>query len=111
MAAVGMRRRRGIQVAIDACPVGHVVRLSSGVFTVNDHVRIGKGVTLRGAGRGVTSLQKTNHGAEQEQIVVVGPSRWPHVDERTAVNLAADAVQGAGRSRCLMAPGLPRGSS
>jgi Pectate lyase superfamily protein len=85
----------GIQAAIDACPVGQVVQLSPGVFTVNNHVRIGKSITLRGAAPRVTTLQKTNSSDEQEQIIIVGPSRWPHLDETTAVNLAADAVQGA----------------
>ena len=85
----------GIQAAINGCPEGQVVRLSAGVFTVNDYVRIGKGITLRGAGPGVTTLQKTNQTAEQEQILIIGPSRWPYIDETTAVNLTADAVQGA----------------
>jgi hypothetical protein len=85
----------GIQAAINACPEGQVVRLSAGVFTVNDHVRIGKGITLRGAGPGVTTLQKTNQSAEQEQILIVGPSRWPKIDGTTAVDLTEDAVKGA----------------
>lgn len=85
----------GIQAAINACPLEQVVQLSAGVFTVNNHVRIGKAITLRGAGPGLTTLQKTNQGAEQEQIVIIGPSRWPRIDESTAVNLTADAVQGA----------------
>ena len=85
----------GIQAAIDACPVGQVVQLSAGLFTVNDHVRIGKSITLRGAAPRVTTLRKTNQSSEQEQIIIIGPSRWPHIDEATAVNLAADAVQGA----------------
>ena len=85
----------GIQAAINACPVGQVVQLSAGLFTVNNHVRIGKGITLRGAAPRVTTLRKTNQGSEQEQILIVGPSRWPHIDEATAVNLTADAVQGA----------------
>ena len=85
----------GIQAAIDACPVGQVVQLSAGLFTVNDHVRIGKGITLRGAAPRVTTLRKTNQSSEQEQLIIVGPSRWPHIDEATAVNLTADAVQGA----------------
>jgi hypothetical protein len=84
-----------IQAAINACPVAQVVQLSAGTFTVNNYILINKGITLRGAGPRKTTLQKTNQRDEQEQILVVGPSRWPHIDETTAVNLAADVVQGA----------------
>jgi hypothetical protein len=85
----------GIQAAINACPPGQVVQLSAGMFKVTDHILINKGITLRGAGPQATTLQKTNQSAEQEGILIVGPSRWPHIDETTAVNLTADAVQGA----------------
>jgi hypothetical protein len=85
----------GIQAAINACPEGRVVQLSAGTFTVNNYVRIGKGITLRGAGPRVTVLQKTNQRDEQEQILIVGPGRFPRLDETTAVDLTADAVQGA----------------
>lgn len=85
----------GIQAAINACPAGQVVRLSAGTFKVNNYILINKGITLRGAGQRTTRLQKTNQRDEQEQILIVGPSRWPHLDETTAVNLTADAVQGA----------------
>lgn len=84
-----------IQAAINACPAGQVVRLSAGRFTLNNYVLINKGITLRGAGVGTTTLQKTNQRAEQEGIVIIGPSRWPKIDDSTAVNLTADAVQGA----------------
>ena len=85
----------GIQAAINACPEGQVVQLSAGTFTVNNYILINKGITLRGAGLRTTILQKTNQLAEQEQILIVGPSRWPRLDETTAVNLTADAVKGA----------------
>ena len=63
----------GIQAAVNACPVGEVVQLSAGTFTVNNRILISKGITLRGAGPGLTTLQKTNSGAEQEQILRVAP--------------------------------------
>jgi hypothetical protein len=85
----------GIQAAINACPEGQVVQLSAGTFTVNDHLLLNKGITLRGAGIKTTTLQKANQGDEQEGIVVVGPHRWTLIDEKSAVNLTADAVQGA----------------
>jgi hypothetical protein len=84
-----------IQAAVDTCPAGQVVQLSAGKFRVNDYILINKGITLRGAGLRVTTLEKTNQGAEQEGILVVGASRWPKIDDTTAVNLTADAVQGA----------------
>ena len=90
-----MEASAGIQAAIDACPVDQVVQLSAGTFTLNNYIRIGKAITLRGMGPGVTILQKTNQKEEQEQIIIVGPSRWPKIDETTAVNLTADAVKGA----------------
>ena len=84
-----------IQAAIDACPAGQVVQLSAGTFTLNNHVLINKAITLRGAGVRTTTLQKTNQRDEQEGLVIIGASRWPHLDLNTAVNLVADAVQGA----------------
>src|SRR5918993_5626796 len=32
----------GIQAAINACPEGDVVQMSAGLFTLNNHIRIGK---------------------------------------------------------------------
>src|SRR6266545_4202889 len=51
----------GIQAAVDACPTGRAVELSAGTFSVGDGgrlIRIGKGITLRGAGADRTTLQK-----------------------------------------------------
>ena len=94
----------GIQAAIDACPSGQVVQLSSGTFTINGgrYLQIGKGITLRGAGPGATTLQKTD-GAKpgQEQtgpnpspLVIIGPARWDN-NGGTSVNLSTDAAKGA----------------
>jgi hypothetical protein len=90
-----------IQSALDACPAGQVVALSAGTFRVNNHVRISKGITLRGAGAGVTTLQKTNGSKpnvdgvpDQQPIVIIGPERWPSMNEATATNLTADAAKG-----------------
>ena len=38
----------GIQAALDACPVGQVVQLSSGDFKITHFLQITKGVVLRG---------------------------------------------------------------
>jgi hypothetical protein len=90
-----------IQAAIAACPSGQVVLLSAGTFLVNNHILVNKGITVRGAGPGVTKLVKTNGAkpfeyqpVDASPIFVVGPNRWPAVDSATSVNLAADAVKG-----------------
>jgi hypothetical protein len=91
-----------LQAALDGCAAGQVVMLSAGRFTINHHVILRTGVTLRGAGPGVTTLQKTNgaiSGAyrvpDAQPIVIVGPSRWPSVDESTTQHLVADGEKGA----------------
>lgn len=92
----------GIQVAINECPVGQVVQLSAGTFTVNNYVLISKGITLRGAGAGATTLQKTNGATpdsytapDYQPLVIIGPNRWPSSDPTTSRNLTADGVKGA----------------
>jgi hypothetical protein len=90
-----------VQAAIAACPAGQVVQLSAGTFLINNYILINKGITLRGAGPGQTRLVKTN-GAKpfeyrpdnQQPIIIVGPQRWPKVNDATSVNLSADAVKG-----------------
>ncbi len=97
-----------IQAAIDDCPAGQVVLLSAGRFTINrgHFILIDKGITLRGAGPGRTTLQKTDGakpgqepvGPEPSPIVIIGPGRWqrevPSSQTLTA-DLVADAVKGA----------------
>ena len=91
-----------LQAALDACPPGQVVTLSAGRFTVNNHVLLRTGVSLRGAGPGVTTLQKTNGAIpgnyrvpDAQPILIVGPSRWPSADETTSQDLVADGGKGA----------------
>jgi polygalacturonase len=75
----------GIQGAIDRCPEGQVVQLSAGTFAIDgtsDVLYLRKGITLRGAGAGVTLLRRTN-GAQDGQdavgvampVLIVGQSR------------------------------------
>src|SRR6185295_8203803 len=82
----------GIQAAIDACPVGQVVKLSAGVFSINgtDPITIDKGVVLRGAGPQATKLLKTSPVANP--LILIG-RRW--LDEAGSVNLTANAPKGA----------------
>jgi len=51
-----------IQNAVNKCPLGQVVSLSAGIFTIAEghYVLLDKGITLRGAGAGSTILQRTN---------------------------------------------------
>ncbi len=92
----------GIQAAINACPVGQTVALTAGTFVVNNHLRLDKGITLRGAGPEATQLVKTNgarrfnpDAEDRKPLIIVGPNRWPKVDVTTAVGLTADALKGA----------------
>jgi hypothetical protein len=115
-----------IQNAIDACPAGTAVLLSSGTFLLNNHVLVHKGITLSGMGPTDTILKKTNGAvygsavpvdpdgagpleAENEPIVILGPSRWPGPDESTDVNLTADAVKGATSVQIADATGFAAG--
>ena len=100
-----------IQAAINACPAGRVVQLAAGTFTLssNSFIHINKGITLRGAGGGVTILRRTN-GAKPGSyqpgvatpVVILGPSRW--ATPGTAFALAADAAKGATSVRLAAAP-------
>ena len=82
----------GIQAAIDACPVGQVVQLSSGTFKVNATypITIEKGIVLRGAGPTATKLIKS--GGPDNPLILLG-RRW--LQEAGSVNLTANAPKGA----------------
>lgn len=106
----------GIQAAIGACAPGQTVLLSAGTFLANDLILINKGITLRGAGPGRTTLVKTNGAkpmsyqpAEAEPVVVIGPNRWPKVNNATSVNLAADGAKGATSVTVSSAAGFAAG--
>jgi hypothetical protein len=100
-----------IQAAINRCPPRQVVQLAAGTFLINSghFLLINKGITLRGAGPGQTTLAKTDGanpypqravGANPSPLIIVGPSRWK-VDGSDSVgvigsaNLTADAAKGA----------------
>ena len=105
-----------IQAALNACPVGQIVQLSAGTFTVNTLLLINKGVTLRGAGPGRTILQKTNGAVlnsynppDSQPLVIIGPTRWEHPDDTTATNLAVDGAKGAFTATLANASGFAPG--
>ncbi|MEO8319194.1 MAG: hypothetical protein ABI561_12800 [Bradyrhizobium sp.] len=97
-----------IQAAINVCPAGQVVQLAAGTFLINsgNYLVINKGITLRGAGPGQTTLAKTDGakpfqsevGAKPSPLILVGPSMFSSTDNVTDVhgstNLTADAVKG-----------------
>ena len=107
-----------IQAAIDACPAGQVVQLSAGTYTINggNYLLINKGITLRGAGPGQTTLQKTDGakpgqeqtGANPSPLIIVGPARWDSNNERST-NLSADAAKGASSITVASAAGFSPG--
>ncbi len=103
-----------IQNAINACPLGEVVKLEAGTFTIaeGNYVLLNKGVTLRGSGAGVTILQRTTgahlepgqaYGSSPSPIIIIGPARYGlnwNTDggRNSSVNLTAD---GADRSTSI----------
>jgi hypothetical protein len=93
-----------VQDAINACPPGQVVQLAAGTFIINsgNFLLINKGITLRGAGPGQTTLAKTNGAkpfqaavsAKPSPLIIVGPSRWNN-GAVGSTDLTADAVKGS----------------
>ncbi|SDI38337.1 MULTISPECIES: glycoside hydrolase family 55 protein [Bradyrhizobium] len=97
-----------IQAAINVCPIGQVVQLTAGTFLINsgNYLVINKGITLRGAGPGQTTLAKTDGakpfqsevGAKPSPLILVGPSLFSSTDNVSdahgSTNLTADAVKG-----------------
>ena len=100
-----------IQNAITACPIGQVVQLAAGAFTIaeGNYILINKAISLRGAGAGSTILQRPNGsqlepgeatGSSPSPLVILGPSRWGpwfgNPDQSTnSVNLTADGAAGS----------------
>jgi len=106
-----------IQTAINNCPVGQVVALAAGVFTIaeGEYVMLNKGITLRGAGAGVTTLQRTDGarlgsyqpGSKPSPVIIVGPMRWNN--NTTATALTADAVAGTNSVKVASTAGFSVG--
>jgi hypothetical protein len=91
-----------IQNAVNACPLGQVVSLSAGTFTIaeGNYVLLSTGISLRGAGPGSTILTRTggatlnndNPGSNPSPLIILGPQRWNN--NETATTLTADGAQG-----------------
>jgi hypothetical protein len=109
----------GIQAAIEACPAGRVVQLSAGTFTIGrsgGFLLVNRGITLRGAGPGQTTLQKTNGatpgsyrpGPSPSPVVIVSAAQFDNGKGRST-NLTSDAVKGAYSVTVSSAAGLGTG--
>ena len=107
-----------IQAAIDACPAGQVVQLTAGTFTINggNYLLIDKGISLRGAGPGQTTLQKTDgakpnteaKGPNPSPVIIVGPARW-NLNKERSVDLTEDAAKGSYSINVASAAGFSPG--
>ena len=92
-----------IENAITACPLGEVVLLKAGTFTITEgsYIALNKGVTLRGSGPGTTILTRTDGatpnsyapGGSPSPMIIAGPQQYNN--NTTSANLTADAVQGS----------------
>src|ERR1700688_3446902 len=66
-----------IQAAVDSCPANQVVALGAGTFVVNSPVIIHSSITLRGAGAGVTILNKANGAGGRTSTIASGSLDMP----------------------------------
>jgi hypothetical protein len=106
-----------INNVINNCPVGRVVSLAAGTFTIaeGNFVFLNKGITLRGAGPGVTTLTRTGGatlgsykpGNKPSPMIIVGPMRYN--DNTTATTLTADGSNGATSVQVASRAGLSVG--
>jgi hypothetical protein len=106
-----------IQTAIKNCPVDQVVSLSAGTFTIaeGNYVTLNKGITLRGAGPGITTLQRTDGatlgsyrpGSKPSPMIIVGPLRWNNNTSPTA--LTADVAAGTNSVQVASSAGFSVG--
>jgi hypothetical protein len=105
-----------IQGAINTCPVGQVLELAAGTFIINSghFLLINRGITLRGAGPGQTTLAKTNGAKPFQDAVSARPSPLIIVgqlsgDALASTNLTADAVNGTYKVTVESAAGFSPG--
>jgi hypothetical protein len=93
-----------IQNAINACPVGQVVQLSTGDFKITTALNINKGIVLRGQGPVLTKL-KMPVGTNSD-LITVGAVNYGFTQ---TVNLVTDAVKGTASVTLASNPGLQVG--
>jgi hypothetical protein len=91
-----------IQNAINRCPPDQVVLLAAGTFMIaeGNYVILSKGITLRGSGPGVTTLQRTDGatpgtylpGSRPTPMLIVGPMRYNN--ELVSTSMTVDGTVG-----------------
>jgi len=111
----GLDDTAAINQAIGMCPVGEVVSLKAGTFTIaeGNTVVIDRGITLRGAGQGATILTRTGGatlgsyqpGTHPSWIVFLGSD----YNDTQPVNFTADGAAGATSVQVASTAGLAVG--
>jgi hypothetical protein len=104
-----------INTAITNCPVGQVVSLAAGTFTINEGsiIQLNKAITLRGAGPASTFLTRTNGaqlgsyfpGSNQSELIRITGNGA----SGSTVALTADAAQGSNSVQVPSAAGYSVG--
>ena len=79
----------GIQGALNGCPSGQVVLLSSGKFRINSNITVPANVTLRGAGADQTILDA--HGSRGAVVALGSSNAYPNVSSSVSVTGGATA--------------------
>jgi hypothetical protein len=90
----GVDDTAAIQNAIDNCPSGKVVRLSSGTFNISRRIKVKSEITLRGAGMEETIIRgKIGSGAEY----LIGFENDPDYSFRSAIahNISGNVSKGS----------------
>ena len=84
-----------IRSAINTCPPGSVVKLNRGTFKISSPITMKAGMTLRGAGMGVTIIQGVS-GASGYHLVGfrAGNSSW-NLSNAPHINLAGGLAKGS----------------
>jgi hypothetical protein len=111
----GLDDTASINQAIAMCPVGQVVSLQAGTFTIaeGNTVAIDRGITLRGVGQGKTILTRTGGatlgsyipGSHPSSIVSLGSD----YNDTQAVNFTADGAAGAASVQVASTAGMAVG--
>lgn len=92
-----------IASAIASCPSGQVVQLQAGTYTLGSGLQITKGITLRGAGAGVTTLKRS--GSWSEPTIRLGTGSG----FGSSLNFAADGAKESTTATLASVAGLKVG--
>jgi hypothetical protein len=100
-----------IQSAINSCPDGQVVQLSSGTFMVSATISLTRSVVLRGAGSiGGGHPNTTINRSPAGTVIAIGQvSNRATADTGTGVDLVADAPEGTSTVALASTAGLSAG--